>query len=59
VEGIEPDNFFEVRLASPSSNEHISMTEQENVKVYASQSPNDLDFCKSPYDLELRTHIRS
>jgi hypothetical protein len=59
VEGIEPDNYFEVRLESPASNEPVSMTEQENVKVYASQSLNDLDFSKSPYDLEISTHLRS
>jgi hypothetical protein len=32
---------------------------QRNVKVYASQSPDDLDSCKSPHDLDLSTHLRS
>lgn len=43
--GIEPYDF--------------TLAEQDGVKVFASQSPNDLDFGKSPYDFELSGHLRS
>ena len=32
---------------------------KQDVKVYANQSPYDLDLGKSPYDFELNVHLSS